>query len=139
MQKLALGLHHVYCNGFIHNDLKTDNVAIVKFQIVKCNGDQSREWIPVILDFGEATRTSVMVKRKYQSFHAHVDPDILSGQEAHSINSDIYSLGILMKKVAESMHSGNIKDKLMDTFELCRAKDNRPNAQMIANSLKRTT
>ena len=132
MQKLALGLHHIHCNGFIHNDLKTDNVAIVKFQIVKCNGDQSREWIPVILDFGEATRTSVMVKRKYQSFHAHVDPDILSSQEAHSINSDIYSLGILMKKVAESMHSGNIKDKLMDTCELCRAKDNRPNAQMMA-------
>ena len=139
LEKLALGLHHVHCNGFIHNDLKTDNVAIVKLQVVKANGEQSREWNPVILDFGEATRTTVAIKRKYQSFHSHVDPDILSGHEAHSISSDIFSLGVVMRKVAESMSSGNIKDKLMEVCESCRAKDNRPNAQMIANSIKLIT
>ena len=70
----------VHCNGFIHNDLKTDNVALVKLQIVNGNDDQSREWNPVILDFGEATKPTAAVIRKYQSFHPHVDPDILSGQ-----------------------------------------------------------
>lgn len=136
LEKLAMGLHHIHCNGFIHNDLKTDNVAIVKFKVVQDNGDQTREWTPVILDFGEATRTSVSLKRKYQSFHSHVDPDILSGQDAHSINSDIFSLGVLMKKVAESMCAGDDKDKLIKVCESCRAKDNRPNAQMIANFIK---
>lgn len=136
MEKLALGLHHVHCNGFLHNDLKTDNVAIVKFQIVADNGDQTREWNPMILDFGEATRASVAIKRKYQSFHSHVDPDILSGQEVHSTNSDIFSLGVIMKKVAESMSSGSRKDKLLEVCETCRAKDNRPNAEMIADSIK---
>ena len=139
LEKLALGLHHVHCNGFIHNDLKTDNVAIVKFQVVQDNGDQRREWMPVILDFGEATRTSASLKRKYQSFHPHVDPDILSGQNAHSVNSDIFSLGVIMKKVAESMSQGDGKDKLMELCESCRAKDNRPNAQMIAHSIKTIT
>ena len=139
IEKLALGLHHVHCNGFIHNDLKTDNVAIVKLQIVQDNGDQKREWMPVILDFGEATRTSASLKRKYQSFHPHVDPNILSGQDAHSINSDIFPLGVIMRKVAESMSPGSDKDKLLELCESCRAKDNRPNAQMIAHSIKTMT
>ena len=136
LEKLALGLHHVHCNGFIQNDLKTDNVALVKLQIVNGNGGQSREWNPVILDFGEATKTTAAVIRKYQSFHPHVDADILSGQVAHSIDSDIFSLGVIMKKVAESMSLGNSRERLMETCESCRAKDNRPNAHMIANSIK---
>ena len=103
------------------------------------SGDQKREWMPVILDFGEATRTSASLKRKYQSFHPHVDPDILSGQDAHSINSDIFSLGVIMRKVAESTSPGSDKDKLLEVCESCRAKDNRPNAQMIAHSIKTMT
>ena len=137
LEKLALGLHHIHVNGFIHNDLKTDNVAIVKIQTWKENGALAREWIPVILDFGEASRTSLSLKRKYQSFHNHVDPDILSGHDPHSVNSDIFSLGVIMKQVAESMSPGSTKDKLLTVCESCRAKDNRPNAETVANSINK--
>ena len=94
--KLAEALHHVHKNGFLHNDLKLDNVAVIRTY----EGPTSKQWLPMILDFGEATRTKSIFKRRYNSHHNHIDPLVLRGEAKHSVESDIFSFGMILKSLA---------------------------------------
>ena len=53
--KLVAALQHVHQNGFVHNDLKVNNVALMR--VNEASG--KRVWIPILLDFREATKISI--------------------------------------------------------------------------------
>ena len=72
--KFVAALRHVHQNGFVHNDLKVDNVALMR--VNEASG--KRVWIPIILDFGEATKISISFKRQSRPSHVHIDPAVSS-------------------------------------------------------------
>ena len=85
----------IHMKGFVHNDLKGNNVLLtMKEQI----------WQPVIIDYGKSVKaseakpkqgsTSLLSKRL-----SHIAPEIHSGQYPPSHASDIFSLGVILKKV----------------------------------------
>ena len=39
-------------------------------------------------------------KRKYTSFHEHIDPLVLRGEAKHSEHSDIFLFGIILRNIA---------------------------------------
>ena len=132
--KLASALHHVHKNGFVHNDLKVDNVAIMK----TTRGKNAKEWIPVILDFGEATRIGNDFKRRYRSFHSHIDPEVLSGNAIHTIRTDIYSFGVILRGLMCIFHINEIKDSLNEIFTKCTSAGERPSLEEVKKILSHT-
>eukprot|EP00112_Aurelia_sp_Birch-Aquarium-sp1_P001563 Seg117.3 transcript_id=Seg117.3/GoldUCD/mRNA.D3Y31 product="Tyrosine-protein kinase TXK" protein_id=Seg117.3/GoldUCD/D3Y31 len=133
LAKLADALHHLHVNGFVHNDLKLDNVALIKSQTAA----SIREWIPMILDFGEATLLAANVKKRYSLPHSHIDPLVNSGSVAHSVCSDVFSLGVIIRRVAELTTTQDIQDNLLGAHLLCTSDiDKRPNAKAVAIRLK---
>ena len=125
MCRLAATLHHVHQNGFLHNDLKVDNVVLVKDPSV------NRQWQPMMIDFGEATRLAMNFRKKYRSFHAHIDPEVLSGAVAHSFRSDIYSLGVIFSKVTTITSSKEVEQCLLKAHSICTHPKNRPRADAL--------
>lgn len=55
----------------------------------------------MILDFGEATRMKSYFKRKYNTHHNHIYPNMVLREKAeHAVESDIVSFGIILKNLA---------------------------------------
>ena len=115
----------------IHNDLKGDNVVLSSSPVVK----------PVIIDFGKACETTKgkkyklteKEKKKYESVHSHIAPDLRDGLCAQSPLSDVYSFGRLLNKVAKSYFSEHTG--LYDLFTKCMEYNSalRPNLHIILN------
>ena len=84
--------------GFLHNDLKGDNVLL-------SNYDNAIH--PVIIDFGKCRsitnpkRYSLTAKeqRKYKKYHRHIAPELVEGTHPQSCQSDIYSYGYLLGQI----------------------------------------
>lgn len=76
-------LQHVHTKGYLHNDLKANNVVLE---------DKSRHFNPVIIDFGKSTKIDSPMKKKsmtkseqkirWQSF-PHIAPEIINGTRTH--------------------------------------------------------
>ena len=124
IEKLSLALGHLHNAGYLHNDLKTDNIVLMKTDV--------RELIPVIIDFSESTATVEAPQRKYRNYHEFVDPTALFGQQRLSSSTDIYSLGIVIRKIAEILEKGDIKDRLVTIVLNCTLSPTRPSAEEIA-------
>ena len=102
--------------GILHNDIKMNNIILEK---------RMKVWRAVLIDFGEATSFAVpLVKSssietrmlyteglKYYS----VAPEVLLKQEPTSVQSDIYSVGMIFKELGEK--SGI--DELTFLGEIC--------------------
>ena len=126
--KLTQALAHVHTEGFLHNDLKVDNVIIMK--------NDNREWIPVILDFSEASLLSNVQKKTYKNFHDFIEPDVLSVAASPSVYSDICFLGIIIKKIAEGLEYRNLKKNLITVVLNCTQSPSSPDAHQVTEMLK---
>ena len=100
-------IRHIHSSGYLHNDIKEDNVLIYK------NDNNIR--VPSLTDFSESCLITKSKKVKYRTFHKHIPAAVLKGDEAHSVHSDIYSFVILMKTVLESIQ--NESDEKLDLIE----------------------
>ena len=91
-------LSHIHSKGFIHGDIKSDNIVV---------RGESASYTPVIIDFGkmkkisEAKRynLSPKEKEKYSSKYKHIAPEVIQGSHPKSEASDIYSLGQVISLV----------------------------------------
>ena len=94
----ANALEHIHGCGFVHNDLKGNNVVLEKRQD-KCLH-------PVIIDFGKSVAFSKaknrVPKRSYLKDlykNSYIAPELIDGTGKPSISSDVYSLAFMIKSV----------------------------------------
>lgn len=102
---LTEALIFIHKKGFVHNDLKGNNVLLCKHE---------RMWQPVIIDYGKSVRLSGAQAKQNNSAQSscnlikkrcsHTAPEVFSGQQPPSCASDIYSLGIIFQKVNAKLH-----------------------------------
>ena len=90
---LCKGLADIHGAGFLHADLKIDNVMLHR---------ESDKWQSKIIDFGfsypilaepKPYNLTPEEKEYYSKNCMHVAPEIIDGSSGHTIKSDIYSLG----------------------------------------------
>ena len=87
-------LMFIHERGFLHNDLKSNNVVI--------DGSENK---PVIIDFGKSCKIvkarlrkpKVNIEKSMNKF-PHIAPEIHRG-ERHSIASDVFSFGYLVTRL----------------------------------------
>ncbi|KAJ7369602.1 hypothetical protein OS493_037683 [Desmophyllum pertusum] len=92
-------LQMVHSRGFLHNDLKANNVVLER---------RSYGFNPVIIDFGKSLSIDVareqkkrkllskVEQKKYHEKYPHVAPEIVDGTGHQSIASDTYSFAKLV-------------------------------------------
>ncbi|KAG8781498.1 hypothetical protein FRC12_021845 [Ceratobasidium sp. 428] len=93
--QIATGLLYLHDSGVIHGDLKACNVLV------------SKEGVPLLADFGNATLqvytlefTSTSTKSALSTRWAA--PEVLEGHVTHSIPADVYALGMVRVQLIES-------------------------------------
>ena len=104
MQQASSALHYLHKAGYLHNDIKCDNILLTS------NGSSSTNVNAVLNDFGKCTpvtggkmyRLSSQDKQKYYKYHSHIAPEVIEGVAAQSTKSDIYSLGLAFYFVAKT-------------------------------------
>ncbi|XP_067038463.1 aurora kinase A-like [Acropora muricata] len=127
-REVAGALEHIHSCGFIHNDLKSNNVVSEQRE-----GQPS----PVIIDFGKsvlAEKAKVPVaKAKHISSHfSYIAPELRNGTAKPSVSSDIYSLAFMVKslyKILDFKLNGTVKNALKELS------DNRPSLIELSGSL----
>jgi serine/threonine protein kinase len=97
---ISEALKYVHDKGFLHNDIKGDNVIITGTQILNFH--------PVLIDFGKCRRIEdakqYSLNKQEQKHHRnrywHIAPELVSGTHKQSYKSDVYSFGVMMKSVS---------------------------------------
>lgn len=82
---IAEALFHVHNKGFLHCDVKSNNVLVA--------GKKG-----FLIDFGKACQISRPTARKYTSFYNYIATEVLRGLPV-STSSDIFSLGVIICNV----------------------------------------
>lgn len=96
IMQLCDGLCYLHDKTVIHNDIKNDNIVIVR--------GSSGFFSPVLIDFGKACLISEARKKKlsqeeknrYYSEHFHIAPEVVEGTHSQSILSNMYSFGVVV-------------------------------------------
>ena len=92
LRKVAEAVHHVHNVGFLHNDIKGNNVVL---------DNRDGSYNPVLIDFGKSLPMTgfkgpkVLTKDKQEKYirdYPHIAPEIVKGEQGQSVASDIYSL-----------------------------------------------
>lgn len=101
IKQIAEVINHVHNCGYIHNDIKTNNVVIY---------ENSNNFIPVLIDFGKACRRDFGAKKNlgteeqkmYHCKYKHIAPEVINGSHKQSTYSDIYSFGYLVYRIVST-------------------------------------
>lgn len=110
---LCKGLQHVHASGFLHNDLKLDNIVV--------GNSLSGKLKPYIIDFGKACPIAKGKKYSlseedivmYKKEHPQVAPDLRDGLVQQSQATDIYSLGRILKRCnSVLLHSPDLSTQI---------------------------
>ena len=98
IKDIAKAIEHVHACGYLHNDIKTDNVVLYK--------SDDTTFIPVVVDFGKSCRRegctkclSMEEQSEYRKKYRHIAPEVIDGSYKQSIYSDIYSFGYLVDNI----------------------------------------
>ena len=75
-----------------------------------------RTWVPVIIDFSESCLITQSKRRKYKSFHKHIEPSVLRGEVRHSVYSDLYGFLVTVKTVLEATNTTDKKLKVINVW-----------------------
>lgn len=106
--KIAEALAHVHNVGFLHNDLKSNNVVL---------DNKGGSYEPVIIDFGKSVPISGARgpklfseerKRRYTRDFPHVAPEIVQGIKGQSIASDIFSFAKIAETIFKKAELGRL-------------------------------
>lgn len=133
---IARALQHVHKVGFVHNDIKANNVVLdrVDATLTRCN--------PVLIDFGKSLPLTglqgpkVMSEKqqiKYTKDFPHIAPEIVTGKKGQSIESDIYSFGKMTDVIFLKANLGSLHEVLRQTLDVDPKK--RPTLQEILKQL----
>ena len=100
IRQLAQAISYLHDTGFIHRDIKGDNVLVSLL---------NSEHRAILIDFGKCIHLSAAgnhlkhltpsEQKKYHQKHGHIAPEIVSGASPPSFASDIYSFGQLVYAV----------------------------------------
>lgn len=98
MCDIADALQHIHRCGYIHNDLKSNNV------VLEIKDDRPPN--PVIIDFGKSLLASKAKNPKAKPLYvrehhkdSYLAPKLIDGIGKPSINTDVFSLCFLIKRV----------------------------------------
>ena len=131
---VASGLKFIHTKGFLHNDLKLDNIVLGK----SC----SRPLRAFVVDFGKACKMSVGKqyhlshdqKEMYKKEHQQIAPDLRDGIAKQSTSTDVYSFGRVLKRINRIfIHSSNMEELVKKC--LCYSSSNRPTISEILTAL----
>lgn len=95
-------LHHIHDKGFLHNDLKANNVVLEK---------REDGYNAVVIDFGKSKKIDAPKKRKnlskaeqkvYQQSYPHITPGVVSGTGDQATASDVYSLAQMVNFICDT-------------------------------------
>ena len=116
--KILLGvcnaLEAVHTHGFLHNDIKGDNIVLSDIVPFYAN---SPPLVPVLVDFGKS-RPIFKAKRYkltqeeqiyYRLHHSHIAPEVINRTHPQSVKSDVYSLGRIICKCAKHISSPSLQ------------------------------
>lgn len=103
---VAATLHHIHQKGYLHNDLKGNNVVIEK-------STQNGTFRPIVIDFGKSVKIKdarlkkpkVNIERAGRRF-PHIAPEVLRGSK-QTPASDVYAFGKLIQKFVSGCDSGD--------------------------------
>ena len=113
LKDVCSGLHFIHHKGFLHNDLKLDNIVI--------GSTLTQNMRPYIIDFGKACpidnvkrySLSEAQKELYKKDHPHIAPDLRDGLVTQSSSTDIYSLGRILKRCnARVLHNSDLSSAI---------------------------
>lgn len=108
------------------HDIKHDNILIAE----DANGDLLTYHI-VLIDFGKATglqsgrhyTLSEREKIEYLVKYPYIAPEVVHGEYKQSTHSDMYSIGIVFRKISDGNHFSSLPSKtihdLKELFERC--------------------
>ena len=82
---VADALSHMHKKGFLHCDLKTNNIVV-----------SNRKGY--LIDFGKACLIASPPAKKYDKNYPHIAPEVLHGSPCCK-QSDVYSLGTVLDKI----------------------------------------
>ena len=97
-QKICCALGQVHSKGYLHNDIKANNVVLERNSV-------SEEFNPVLIDFGKSVKASSapLYRRKSKVLNckgkSYLAPEVVS-ERLYSVSSDIYSLGRMLKAIS---------------------------------------
>lgn len=132
------GLIAIHQKGYLHNDLKCDNVVLS--DCIPSSGISPSVW-PIIVDFGKARcmqsprryKLTEIEKKEYHEKYSHLAPELVSGLCPQSASTDVYSLGHIIKKVAIVVHQNPELKKIADACKSHHSK--RPSVAYVQDSL----
>lgn len=110
IRKFAIALIHVHDVGFLHNDIKANNILL---DII------DGAFNPVIIDFGKslpmdgAKGPRVMSQdkqKKYMQDFPHIAPEIVTGKSGQSHKRDTYSFAKVAKSIFRKAKLGPVPD-----------------------------
>ncbi|CAB3978778.1 probable serine threonine- kinase gdt4 [Paramuricea clavata] len=123
LQKCAAALAHIHDKGYIHGDIKHNNIILQ---------NSTGFYEPVIIDFGKMKKAenakiyklNTKERDHYLKCYKHIAPEIVWGKSAASPASDIYSFGQVislvvyytkltgLQKIAKACKMERLKDGL---------------------------
>ena len=118
---IARALQHVHKVGFMHNDIKANNVVLnrVDATLTRCN--------QVLIDFGKSLPLTglkgpnVMSEKqqiKYTKDFPQIAPEIVTGKKGQSIESDIYSFGKMTDIIFLKANMGRLHEVFRQTLDV---------------------
>ena len=111
MRQASSALYYLHNAGYLHNDIKCDNILLTS------NDSSSTNVNAVLNDFSKCTpvtegkmyRLSSQDKQKYHKYHSHIAPEVIEGVASQSTKSDIYSLGLAFYFVAKTFKDEELR------------------------------
>lgn len=97
--EICYALQHVHSKGFLHNDIKANNV------VLECNSSADK-YTPVLIDFGKSTKKGTGSYRRKGTAdgrgRSYLAPEVLE-KGNHSEASDVYSIGRMLKVISSAV------------------------------------
>jgi serine/threonine protein kinase len=87
-------LHHLHQKGYLHCDLKTNNVLVFKKK-------------GYLVDFGKVKKITNTSTKKYTQLYPHIASEVLNGARA-SPASDMYSMGKILLCIGDKLKNDHL-------------------------------
>ena len=88
---IADALNHMHQKGYLHCDLKSNNVLVA----------QNKGYL---IDFGKVCEISGPKAKKYKEVYRHIAPEVLKGSPVAPA-SDMYSLSKILQEIGKKIDS----------------------------------